>query len=96
MISLDDTVATEHAGEPLSVEEITQAQQNDDHIGPVLQFKLSDKKPTGYLFKTMSTKSKCCLRSWDKLFLGGDSILRRRTNTRTQLVLHACFEGTTR
>ncbi len=92
VISLDDTVATEYAGEPLPVEEIKQAQQNDDHIGPVLQFKLSDKKPTGHLFNTMTAKSKCLLRSWDKLFIGDDGILRRRTNTRTQLVLPANYK----
>ncbi len=40
----------------------------------------------------MSAKSKCLLRSWDKLFLGGDGILRRRTNTQTQLVLPAKYK----
>uniref|UniRef100_A0A3B3Q8H6 Gypsy retrotransposon integrase-like protein 1 n=1 Tax=Paramormyrops kingsleyae TaxID=1676925 RepID=A0A3B3Q8H6_9TELE len=92
VISLDDTVASEQAGEPLPVEEIIQAQKNDDHIGPVLQIKLSDKKPTGYLFKTLSAKSKCLLHSWEKLHLGDDGILRRKTNTRTQLVLPAKYK----
>lgn len=92
MISLDDTMESEHACEPLPVEEIRQAQRNDDHIGPVLQFKLSNEKPTGHLFKTLSAQSKCLFRSWDKLFLGDDGILRRKTNTQTQLVLPARYK----
>lgn len=78
MISLDDTQTSEHVCEPLPVDEIRQAQRNDDHIGPVLQFKLSDNKPTGHLFKILRAKSKCLLRSWDKPFLGDDGILLER------------------
>lgn len=85
VISLNDNVATKHAGEPLPVEELIQAQQNDDHIEPFLQLKLSDKNPTGHLCK-------CIMCSWDKLFLGDDGVLHRRMNTQTQLVLPAKYK----
>ncbi len=40
----------------------------------------------------MTAKGKCLLCSWDKLFIGDDGILRRRTTTRTQLVLPANYK----
>lgn len=92
MISPDDTLTSEHVCEPLSVDEIRQAQCNDDHIGPILQFKMSDRKPTRHMFKTLSEQSKCLLRSWDKLILGDNGILHRKMNTQTQLVLPAKYK----
>lgn len=89
MISLDDTQTSEHVFEPLPVDEIRQAQRNDDHIGPVLQFKLSDKKPMGHLFKILSAQSKCLLHSWDKLFW---ETMASSVERRTQLILSAKYK----
>ncbi len=87
MTSLHNPLESAESSETYSTDEIRQAQREDTHIGPVVQCKLAGEKPSKHLLKTLSTQSKSLLRHWDKLFLREYRILRRKTATRTQLVL---------
>ncbi len=87
MTSLHNPTESAESSETYSTDEIRQAQREDTYIGPVVQCKLAGEKPSKHLLKTLSTQSKSLLRHWDKLSLGEDGVLRRKTATRTQLVL---------
>ncbi|KAI3369517.1 hypothetical protein L3Q82_007728 [Scortum barcoo] len=80
--------------EPFSVAEIRQAQQDDENIGPVLQCKLSNNKPSRHTLSTFSSQSKCLLREWDRLHIDEHGILRRKTANKTQLVLPEKYKAT--
>lgn len=92
MISLDDTMVPRQVCEAFPVDEIRKAQHDDDNIGPIIQFKMEDKRPTGHGLKSLSAQSKCLLRSWEKLVMGDDGILPRKTATYMQLVLPAKYK----
>ncbi len=87
MTSLHNPTENAESSEAYSTDEIRQAQREDHYIGPVVQCKLAGEKPSKHLLKTLSTQSKSLLLHWDKLSLGEDRVLRRKTATRTQLVL---------
>lgn len=87
MTSLKNPAESVESSERYSTDEIRQAQREDAHIGPVLQCKLIGEKPSRHQLKTFSIQSKSLLRQWDKLTYGKNEILRRKTATRTQLVL---------
>lgn len=80
--------------EPLSAVDIRQAQQDDLYIGPVMQFKMTETKPAGQEWRTLSNQSKCLLRGWERLHLGKDGILRRKTANNIQLVLPKKYKAT--
>lgn len=79
---------------PLSVNEIREAQMNDNDVSPVYECKLSETKPKCKQFKTCSRKTKCLFREWGKLAINKDGILCRNTPTRTQLILPEKHKGT--
>ena len=78
----------------LSTADIRQAQQNDQHISPVIQFKLTDTKPSARELRALSDQSKCLVRSWEKLYLDENDILYRKTAHNTQLVLPEQYKAT--
>ena len=78
----------------LSTADIRQAQQNDQHISPVIQFKLTDTKPSARELRALSDQSKCLVRSWEKLYLDENDILYRKTANNTQLVLPEQYKAT--
>ncbi len=92
MNSLHNPTENAESSETYSTDEIRQAQREDPYIGPVVQGKLAGEKPSKHLLKTLSTQSKSLLRHWDKLSLGEDGVLRRKTATRTQLVLPETYK----
>ncbi len=92
MNSLYNPTENAESSETYSTDEIRQAQREDPYIGPVVQGKLAGEKPSKHLLKTLSTQSKSLLRHWDKLSLGEDGVLRRKTATRTQLVLPETYK----
>lgn len=85
--SVQHTAGNEETRKPFSVAEIRQAQRDDPNIGPVLQCKLMNAKPSVHQLKAFSKQSKCLLRGWERLHLDEDGILHRKTANRTQLVL---------
>lgn len=81
------TETGEGASTSFSRAAICQAQKDDQNIGPVIDCKLSEKKPVGQQLKSFTAQSKCLLREWEKLSFDGDGVLHRKTATRTQLVI---------
>ncbi|KAL6461004.1 hypothetical protein MHYP_G00309700 [Metynnis hypsauchen] len=73
--------------EPMSSEEIYQAQHDDACISPVLEYKKSNIRPVGHMLRNLSIKSKHLLREWERLAFNENGILYRKTATRKQLVL---------
>lgn len=88
------TAVNEEVHKSFSATEIQQAQLNDSNIGPVMQCKLRDSRPSGHELNTFSMPSKCLLREWERLHIDEDGILRRKTATKTQLVLPEVFQST--
>ncbi|XP_068115048.1 uncharacterized protein [Hyperolius riggenbachi] len=89
-LAVTDTQSTgviDEIGKPFSVDEIRRAQQDDKHIGPIIQCKVKNHKPSGYELNTLSKQSKCLLRNWERLCIDEKGILQRRTLNKTQLVL---------
>lgn len=80
--------------QPVSAADLKKAQQDDQHINPVMQLKLANIKPSGLEIKTLSSQSKCLLRGWEKLHIDEDGILRRKTGNGTQLVLPEKYKAT--
>lgn len=72
---------------PLSVTEIRQNQLDDPHIGPVMGCKMTNTKPSGHPMLSLSTQSKVLIREWERLHIDENGVLKRKTATRTQLVL---------
>lgn len=81
MSSLYDPTECAESSESYSTDEIRQAQRGDVHIGPVAQCKMAGEKPSINVLKTFSAQSKSLLRHWDKLCIGEDGILSRKTAT---------------
>lgn len=79
---------------PIPKEQLTEAQKSDPVISPVFQCKQTDSKPLTKELKTLSPKTKCLFREWDKLELDDDGILYRVTSARKQLVLPDQFKKT--
>ena len=94
LTSLQCTAVSEKTHKPFSDAEIRQAQQDDKNIGPVMQCKLRDQKPTGHGLNNFSMQSKCLLRGWERLHIDEDGILRRKTTNKTQLVLPERYKTT--
>ncbi len=72
---------------PLTTEQIKHDQRIDSTVGPVIQCKLTGKKPSGSQLKQLSPQVTCLLKEWDKLEIDEDGILYRKTASRKQLVL---------
>lgn len=81
------TAVNEATHKTFTAAEIRQVQQDDKNIGPVMQFKLTNNKPSGHELSAFSMQSKCLLREWERLHIDEDGILRRKTANKTQLVL---------
>ncbi|KAL1278521.1 hypothetical protein QQF64_025194 [Cirrhinus molitorella] len=71
----------------LSPAQVRQEQEDDPHIGPVLQCKLSGGKPLHGKLKGFSPQSRCLARELDKLEVDVHGVLWRKTTHRKQLVL---------
>lgn len=67
--------------------QLQQDQANDTHVGPVVQCKLSNTKPTSHQLKEHSVQSRVLLREWDKLKMDENGVMWRKTAHRNQLVL---------
>ncbi|KAJ8013587.1 hypothetical protein DPEC_G00031320 [Dallia pectoralis] len=91
LTSLEENKATQRK---FTVKEIRQAQQDDKDIGPVIQCKMRDHKPSGKDLNDFSMQSRCLLRGWERLSLDEDGILRRKTASKTQLVLPEKYKST--
>ncbi|KAJ7991697.1 hypothetical protein DPEC_G00286570 [Dallia pectoralis] len=76
LTSLEENKVTQRK---FTVKEIRQAQQDDKDIGPVIQCKIRDHKPSGKDLNDFSVQSRCLLRGWERLSLDEDGILRRKT-----------------
>ncbi len=72
---------------PLTTGQIKQDQRNDTTIGPVIQCKLAEQKPSGPELKQFNSQITCLLREWDKLEISENGVLYRKTASRKQLVL---------
>ena len=72
---------------PLTTGQIKHDQRDDATVGPVIQYKLADKKPLGPELKQHSSQVTCLLREWDKLEINESGVLYRKTANRKQLVL---------
>lgn len=92
MSSPYDPTECAESGQSFSTDDIRQAQRSDTHIGPVVQCKMAGEKPSRHLLRTFSAQGRSLLRQWDKLCIGEDGILRRKTATRSQLVLPEIYK----
>lgn len=81
------TADTDTSFAPLTVTQIKDDQRTDPTIGPVVQYRLVEKKPSGLELKQLSPQITCLLREWDKLEINESGVLYRRTASRKQLVL---------
>ena len=90
---LQCTAVSEDMYKPHSVTEIRQAQKDDKNIGPIIQFKLKDIKPSGHELSAFSMQSKSLLREWERLNIDEDGILHRKTAIKTQLVLPEIYKS---
>lgn len=50
---------------PLTTEQIQHDQRNEPTVGPVIQCKLTETKPSGSQLKQLSSQVTCLLREWD-------------------------------
>ena len=81
------TITTDTPIIPLTTEQIKQDQRSDPTTGPMIQYKLSEQKPSGPQLKQLSSQIICLLREWDKLEISETGVLYRKTASRKQLVL---------
>ena len=72
---------------PIPKEQLREAQKGDQGICPMLDCKLSGSKLPFKELQTLSSKTKCLFRGWDKLTIDNDGILYRTTTACKQLVL---------
>lgn len=91
---LQCTSVSEEPHNQFSVTEVKQAQQDDGNIGPIMQCKMRNEKPTRHELNTLSAQSKCLLREWERLHIDEDGILCRKTTTKRQLVLPEKYKET--
>ena len=80
--------------QPLTPKDLYEAQQGDNAINTVIQFKISGKPPTLKDKWRASAKVQSLLREWKKLIVGVDRILRWRSGPPLQLVLPQIFHRT--
>lgn len=85
---------TELMKKKLSAGEISQAQKNDKDIGPIMQYKANDLKPSLQDMSTLSVQSKCLLREWERLHIDEHGVLTRKTTNKKQLVLPEVYKAT--
>lgn len=91
--ALQQPTETAHC-DPIPLSEIRQSQLDDPHIGPVMRFKMiTSVKPSLHSIMSYSAKSKRLFREWEKLHVDEHGILRRKTATKTQLVLPDKYKG---
>ena len=76
--------------DPISKEEMCEAQKNDKIIGPVLQFVEQKRRPKKAEWKQLTRKSRVLMQQFGKLSFD-DGILVRETKSRRQMVLPATF-----
>ena len=88
------TITTDTSVIPLTTGQIKQDQRSDPTIGPVIQCKLSEQKPSGPELKQLSSQITCLLREWDKLEMSENGVLYRKTARRKQLVLPGKHKST--
>lgn len=81
------TVTTDTSIVPLKTGQIKDDQRNDPTVGPLIQHKLTGKKPSGQQLKQLSPQVACIFREWDKMEIDENGILYRKTANRKQLVL---------
>ena len=89
-VCMSASVADEMGGRsvsPIPKGQLRKAQESDPFIGPVLECKKSGSKPPARELETLSPKTKCLFREWDRLTIESDDILYRTTTVRKQLVL---------
>ncbi|KAI2652210.1 Retrovirus-related Pol polyprotein [Labeo rohita] len=72
---------------PLTPNQILESQKNDPVISRVLQYKVTNQRPTRQRLKTEPTDVKMLLRQWSKLYINDHGILYRKAGRRDQLVL---------
>ena len=77
---------------PMPAENITKAQADDPIIAPVLKAKLTGERPFASERAGESNMTKLLMHEWNKLVIGKDQALYRKTNTRLQLVLPARYQ----
>ncbi len=75
------------ADKPLTPNQILESQKNDPVISQVLQYKVTNQRPTRQRLKTEPTDVKMLLRQWPKLYINDHGILYRKAGGRDQLVL---------
>jgi len=71
----------------LTPAQIRQDQEDDPHIGLVLQYKLSRAKPSRSQLRDFCPQSRCIARELDKLEVDEHGVLWRKTAHRKQLVI---------
>ena len=71
----------------MSATELRDAQKADVSIARVLAYKSTNRRPSRRQVRREDPLTRSLLREWTKLEVGEDGILRRRTNSRLQLVL---------
>lgn len=87
-------MATDVSIIPLTKGQIKQDQRSDPTIGPVIQCKLTQEKPSRSELRQLSPQVICLLREWDKLEMDENGILHRKTANRKQLVLPEIHKST--
>ena len=87
MLKLDGETTTE---KPISKEEMSEAQKNDEVIGPVLQFVEQKRRPKKPEWNQLSRKSRVLMQQF-KMLLFDDGVLVRETKSRRQMVLPVVF-----
>lgn len=94
-ISVEDLSPTPAAAvTPLTPATLVQDQVNDPDIGAVMQNLKSATKPVNKELRILTAKHRRLLREWDKLEVGEDGVLYRKTTTRKQLVLPEKYKET--
>ena len=73
----------------ISLNEIKDSQKNDSAINKMIHFKKLDQRPAKEELANETKELRLLMYEWQKLELGGDGLLRRKTKDRRQIVLPA-------
>ena len=76
----------------LSTEEIKNSQKQDKAVGKILEYWQGGKCPTAEQRKHESRDVKNLLHSWNRLVMGSDGILRRKSGNHLQILLPSKFK----
>nr|XP_006822008.1 PREDICTED: uncharacterized protein LOC102809846 [Saccoglossus kowalevskii] len=77
----------------MTIPQIKAAQQEDQAINKIIQYKQKKCHPTQEERRGESHECKALMREWNKLFLDENGILRRRTSSAVQLILPHKYKG---